>query len=197
MKWFIGFFVLLVSLVMISGCTQPAQTAAPTTTVPTTVPTTEQVTVATPVPTTITTTVATTVAPTTATVVTTKVPATTQTTTVNVTQNTTAVVTPVKTVTAASMVTLIHIKSTGFDPQLDVVLPGTRISWVNDDTVPHAVKSTGKNDGLFTSDSIIPNAQFGVDFNTEGTVEYALVDLPKINGTIVVKSGGTLSSYSK
>ena len=193
MKWFIGFFMLLVALVMISGCTQPAQTAAPTTTVPTTVPTTEQVTVATPVPTTIATTVATTVAPTTATVVTTKVPATTQTTTVNVTQNTTAVVTPVKTVTAASRITTIHITKTGFDPVLDVVLPGTQITWVNDDSISHSVKSIGNNEGMFTSTEIIPTSQFAYSFGEkEGTYEYALIDLPTVKGTIIVKTGSGL-----
>ncbi len=190
MKWFIGFFVLLVALVTISGCTQPAQTAAPATTIPTPVPTTEQVPVATPVPTTIETPVATAV-PTTK--VTTTVPTTTQPAVANVT----VTATKVPTVTAASMVTTIHITSSGVSPQQDVVLPGTRISWVNDDTVPHAVKSTGIHDGLFTSDPIPPGAQFGFDFGNEGTFEYALVDLPKITGTIIVKAGGTLSSYSK
>jgi len=183
MKWFIGFFVLLVALVTISGCTQPAQTTAPATTVPTTVPITEQVIVATPVPTMIETTVATTV-PTT--VVTTSVP-TTQPTVAAVTVN----MTTVPTVTPASMVTTIHMTSAGFNPQLDAVLPGTRISWVNDDTVPLAVKSTGKHDGLFTSDPIPPNAAFAFDFGNEGTFEYALIDLPKINGTIIVKIGSS------
>ena len=179
MKWFIGFFVLLVTLVTISGCTQPAQITAPVTTVPTPVPTTEQVMVATPVPTMIETTVATTV-PTT--VVTTSVP-TTQPTVAAVTVN----MTTVPTVTAASMVTTIHMTRAGFDPQRDVILPGTGITWVNDDTVDLAVKSTGKNEGLFTSTPISPNAAFAYTFAKEGTFEYALVDLPKINGTIIVK----------
>jgi plastocyanin len=94
------------------------------------------------------------------------------------------------------MVTTIHITSTGFNPQLDVVLPGTAISWINDDKVPHAVKATGTHAGLFTSDSIQPNSQFKYDFGTEGTFEYALIDLPKINGTIIVKAGGGMTSYS-
>jgi plastocyanin len=186
MKWFIGFFVLLVALVMISGCTQPAQTTVPATTVPTTVPTAAQVTVATPVPTTVAPTTVTTVA----TTVTTKIPttATTQTTATNVTQNTTAVVTPVKTVTAASRITTIHITGTGFDPALDVVLPGTQITWVNDDSVSHSVKSIGNNTGMFTSTEIIPTSQFSYSFgDKEGTYEYALIDLPTVKGKIVVK----------
>ena len=186
MKWFIGFFVLLVALVMISGCTQPAQTTAPTTTVPTTVPTTQQVTVATPVPTTVAPTTIITVA----TTVTTKVPTTTQTTAANVTLNTTAVVTPVKTVTAASRITTIHITKTGFDPVLDVVLPGTQITWVNDDSVSHSVKSIGDHADMFTLTEIIPTAQVSYSFgDKEGTYEYALIDLPTVKGKIVVKIG--------
>jgi len=175
MKWFIGFFVLLVVLITISGCTQPAQTAAPATTVPTTVPTTEQVIVATPVATAVETTKVATTVPTTVSTMQTTVP------------NVTATATPVPTVTAASMVTTIHMTRAGFDPQWDVILPGIGITWVNDDTVDLAVKSTGKHDGLFTSTPISPNAAFAYTFAKEGTFEYALVDLPKINGTIIVK----------
>jgi plastocyanin len=194
MKWFIGFFVLLVALVTISGCTQPAQTAAPVTTVPTTVQTTAPVIVATPVPTTIATQVATTVA-------TTKV-ATTVPTTVSATQttasNSTLVVVQVTTVAPASMVTTIHITKTGFDPKIDVILPGTGISWVNDDSVPHAITGANSKKGntVFTSTSIEPNSKFQYDFGDEGTFEYALIDLPKLNGTIIVKTGGSLTSYS-
>lgn len=187
MKWFIGFFVLLVALVAISGCTQPAQTVEPTTTVPTTVPTTEPVIVATPVPTTIATPVVTTIA---TTIAVTTVPTTVSTTQTAV-SNATVAATPVPNVTAASMITTIHITSTGFNPALDVVYKGTGITWVNDDTVPHAVKAIGKNDGLFISDSIIPTSQFKYDFGNEGTIEYALVDLPTIKGTIVVKGGNS------
>lgn len=188
MKWFIGFFVLLIALVMISGCSQPAPTITPATTVPTTVAaaqTTAQVPVSTPLPTTVVTTKP-------ATTVATTVPAAAQTTA----QNSTLVVVKVPTVTPASGVTLIHITSTGFIPQTDVVLPGTAIWWINDDSVPHTVKVTNKNVVAYTSDTIQPNSQTNYDFGTEGTFSYALVDLPKINGTIIVKSGGGMTSYS-
>jgi plastocyanin len=186
MKWFIGFFVLLVALVTISGCTQMVPTATPATTIPTTVPTTEQVTVATPVPTTIATPVATTIVTTKATTkVTTSVPTTTQPAAVNVTKD--------QTVAAASGVTTIHITSTGFKPQVDIVLPGTGISWFNDDTVPHSVKSTGIHTGMFTLTDILPGTGNSYTFGAaQGTFEYALVDQPKVNGTIIVKSGSTL-----
>ncbi|MDD3136598.1 MAG: hypothetical protein PHF57_00335 [Methanoregula sp.] len=186
MKWFIGFFVLLIALVAISGCTQTAQTTTPATTVPTTVQTTEPVTVATPVPTTEVTTVATTVAQTTATAVTTKIPVTTQTTVASVTQNATA--TPVKTVTPATGVSIIHITSTGFTPQTDIILKGTGISWINDDTVSHSIKSIGKYEGKFNQEDIIPTAQFAYDFGNDGTYDYVLDNNPKLNGTIIVKS---------
>ena len=174
MKWFIGFFVLLVALVMISGCTQPAQTAASITTVPT------------PVPTTIATPVATTVAP----VVTTTVPTALSTTqAANSTNVTVIVANVVPSATAASMVTLIHITSTGFNPAIDTVLPGTGISWVNDDRVSHTIKTVGINAGMFTSTDIDPNTQFQFDFGSVGIYDYILDNNAKITGKIIVKGG--------
>ena len=165
MKWFIGFFVLLIALVAISGCTQSVQPVAPATTIPTTVPTPEPVLVVTPVPTTHATPV-----PTPKIVV------------INVTR----VVTP----TTAIRVTTIHITSNGFTPAVDGVLPGTGINWVNDDTVSHSVKAIGVHEGMFNSGEIIPTSTWSFDFGEkEGIYEYALGDLPTIKGQIIVKAG--------
>ena len=161
MKWFIGFFVLLIALVAISGCTQSAQPVAPATTIPTTVPTPEPVLVFTTVPTTQATPVP-----------------------------TPKIVTRVPTTAAANMVTKILISPTGFNPAVDVVLPGTGIFWVNTDTVPHTVKSTGVHAGMFNSGEIIPTSMWSYDFGEkEGTFEYILDNNPKISGTIIVKAG--------
>jgi len=90
------------------------------------------------------------------------------------------------------MITTIHITSTGFSHPIDVVLPGTGISWANDDTVSHTVKSVGKHAGMFTSTEIDPNTQFKFDFDTVDTYEYILDNNPKINGTIIVKAGPSI-----
>jgi plastocyanin len=187
MKLFMGFIILLVALVAITGCTQTASTSAQNTT-ETTAPTTEVTTAATPVVTTEQTTV----------------PNTTVTIVANVTAPVTNVTTTVVTaapvnvtpmVTAANGVTTIHITKTGFTPQTDVVLPGTGIFWVNDDNVTHVVKMTQNGESIFNSGDIIPTSQFSYSFSENtGTYTYALADNKTITGTIIVKSGRSLSS---
>jgi plastocyanin len=182
MKLFMGFIILLVALVAITGCTQTVSTPAQTTT-ETTAPATVATTVA--------TTVVTTEQPT---------PDTTATIFANVTaptENVTATQTSapvIPTVTAANGVTTIHITKTGFTPQTDVVLPGIGITWVNDDNVTHAIKMIGNNTGMFNSGDIIPTSQFSYTFSEKtGTYTYAFADNKTITGTIIVKSGRSLS----
>ncbi|MGA2698930.1 MAG: hypothetical protein ABSE74_04735 [Methanoregula sp.] len=195
MKLLMGFIILLVALVAITGCTQtasspaqttssPAQTTAETTAPPAT--TAAAINAAAPV---FTTTAMITIPVTTETII------PTETTQASVTTAATAApvnVTP--TVTAASGVTKIHITSTGFTPQTDVVLPGTGISWVNDDNVTHSIKMIGNNTGMFNSGDIIPTASFQFNFGENtGTYTYAFADNATITGTIIVKAGCTLT----
>lgn len=190
MKWLIGLFVLLFALVAISGCTQQTPAANVTaTTEPTAVPTTVQETAAptteaTAVPTSAATTATATLPVATATVLETTAPA----------ANVTSVPTTEATVAAVSGVTLIHITKTGFTPQVDVVLPGTSIAWINDDNVPLAIKAIGDHEGMFNSGEILPKSQFSYDFGAkEGTFQYALASNKTVTGTIIVKTGRTLS----
>jgi plastocyanin len=184
MKLLMGFIILLVALVAITGCTQTASPSAQTTT-ETTAPATEVTTVAT----TVETTVATTVPTTTATIVA-NVTAPAE----NVTANVTATATPVPTATSASQVTKIHITKLGFTPATDVVLPGTGITWVNDDNVTHAIKMIGNNTGMFTSDGILPGASYMYSFSEQtGTYVYAFSDNQTVTGTIIVKKPCTLA----
>jgi|WetSurMetagenome_2_1015567.scaffolds.fasta_scaffold78441_3 plastocyanin len=186
MKLFMGFIILLVALVAITGCTQTASTPAQTTT-ETIAPTTEITTVATTEVTTVQTTE----------------PATNATLVANVTAPvtnvTTTVVTSVPvnvtpTVTAASGITTIHITKTGFTPQTDVVLPGTGISWVNDDNVTHSINMIGDNEGMFKSGDILPGATFPYTFSQKtGTFIYSFADNKTITGTIIVKAARSLS----
>jgi len=183
MKLLMGFIVLLVALVAITGCTQTASPSAQTTT-ETTAPVTTEVT-----------TVETTVAPAT---VETTVPTTNETIVANVTENVTETATVVPTATAANQVTTIHITNVSttlaFTPQTDVVLPGTGIIWVNDDNVTHSIKMIGNNTGMFTSGDILPGATFTYSFNQNtGTYIYAFADNQTLTGTIIVKKPCTLA----
>ncbi len=178
MKKFIGLFILLIGLVMISGCTQPAQPAAVTTPVATTVVPTVPPTVATPAPTMEPTTVA-----------------TPQSTTGIVTTVATAVKTPIPVQTASTKITTIYIRNNSFVPQLLTVLPGTGITWINGDTTVHAIKITGTHAGMFNSGDFMAGSQVGTDFGQEGTFD--IIDTySNASCMIIVKKGELLSSYT-
>jgi len=178
MKTTFGLFMLVMLLVAASGCTtQQATPNATATTLTTTVTATEiPTTVNTPLPATVTTTVPTTAASTATPPVTT--------------------VTPVKpTMTASTKVTTIHMKNNMFVPDQLTVLPGTGITWINDDSVTHIVKATGDAKGKFTSAELISGANFIYTFGKEtGTYEFADPAYPNMTGAIIVKPGETLWS---
>ena len=175
MKKFIGLFILVIALVVISGCTQPAQPAAVTTPVATTVVPTVPPTVATPVPTMEPTTVATPLS-----------------TTTIATTVATVVKTPLPVQTASTKITTIYIRNNSFVPQLLTVLPGTSITWINDDATVHAIKSTGSQNG-FRSGDFVKGSQVDYTFGAdEGTFE--IIDTyTNSTCTIVVKKGELLS----
>lgn len=178
MKKFIGLFILVIGLVLISGCTQPAQPAAVTTPVATaisTVPPTEVTIVPTPAPTMETTTVA-----------------TPETTTVMATTVATVAKTPMPVQTASTKITTIYIRNNTFVPQSLTVLPGTGITWINDDTKVHAIKATGTHAGMFNSGDFVKGSQVDYTFGAnEGTFE--IIDTYS-NATcmIIVKKGELL-----
>ncbi len=186
MKLLMGFIILLVALVAVTGCTQPASSSVQTTT-QTPAPTTVVTTVATSVPTTVATTV----------------PVTNVTMVANVTTapaaNVTAVVTTVATAatpTSASEVTTVHITSTGFTPLVDSVLPGTGITFVNNDNVSHSIMTIGNYSGVFNSGAIVPTGGFTYTFTVQqtGTIVYQL-DKSNITGTIIVQANPNSASY--
>lgn len=172
MKRFIGLFILVIVLAMISGCTQPAQPAAVTTPVETTVPAIPP-TEATPAPTMEPTAVA-----------------TPQNTTVMTTTVAAVVTTPLPVMTPSTKITTIYIRNNSFVPKELMVLPGTGVIWVNDDATVHAIKTTGSNNGMFfSSGDFVKGAQFDYTFGEkEGTFE--IIDTYS-NSTcvIIVKKG--------
>jgi len=192
MKLLMGFIILLVALVAVTGCTQTASPSAQTTT-ETTAPVTEVTAMATPVVTTMATTapVATATIPANVTAA----PVANVTAMPNVTAAATTV--PAVTLTPASGVTTIHITSSGFTPQTDVVLPGTGINWVNNDNVSHSIATIGNNTGMFNSGAIIPGGAFAYTFSQiPGTYTYVLVENTTLMGTIIVKAPSTALSGS-
>ena len=169
MKRFMGLFILLIAVALCSGCTQPAQKVAVPTTLSTEVPTAVQ-------------TEATTVVVTVQTTVPTLVP------TVVVTE----VAKPKITLVPQTTKTIICMRNNTFVPQELTVLPGTGITWVNDDTIVHSVKTTGTHEGMFNSGDIIPTATWDYTFGQVGVFEFVSPDYPAMKGTIVVKEGASV-----
>ncbi len=163
MKKIIGFTILLIAFIAFTGCTQQA-VQEPVTTVPTTVSTP----VPTPVPTTEMTQVQTMV-PTT--LVTTVLPTATRTES------------PIN-----KLVTTIHIRNNSFVPQVLTALPGSGITWINDDAVPHSLKMSGSDGKFFNSGDIMPGSVYGYTFGkTEGNYTISDTRYPDMTGTIVIK----------
>lgn len=175
MKTSLGLFLLVIALVAASGCTtqQPVSEVTPITTTPVS-PTEVPTLINTPLPTAVPTEFLTTGAP-------------------SVTTVLTPAATPSPRVTASTKITTIHIRNNTFVPAELIVLPGTGITWVNDDSVPHSVQASGEAKGKFTSAELITGARFGYTFGeTTGTYEFVDPNYPEMKGAIIIKKGETL-----
>jgi plastocyanin len=182
MKTYTGLFILVILLAAASGCTtQQAKPAVTATAVVTTVAATEVPTeITTPKPTAIPTEVVTTAA----------IPQTTA--------NVSATATPWLSATfSPTRKLVIHIKDNKYDPDSLTVLPGTMVTWINDDSRIHVVKATGDSAGKFTSAELMNSAQFNYDFGeATGTYEFGDPAYPDMKGAIIVRKGDTLRSAS-
>jgi plastocyanin len=188
MKKCIGILILIIVLVAVSGCTQTTTTPV-TTTVPTTVPTEVPTTEETPVETTIVPTIKATTEATPA-ETTVAVNETAVVTEAAVVPETTAILTAG--MTPSTKITVIHITNGTFTPSVLMILPGTKITWANDDTAVHSVKIIGEHAGKFNSGDIVSGAQWGYDFGeAEGTFEYADGYNLNATGVLIVKKGDT------
>jgi len=156
--------ILLIAFVAFTACTQPAA-QEPVTTLPTTIPTV--------LPTTTEVTLEPTAVPTT--VVTTVLPTVTRT------------LSP-----TTKVVTTIHMRNNTFVPLELTVLPGTGITWVNNDDKVHAVKTIGTYAGKFNSGDILPGAVWSYTFGKqEGSFEFTCSYHPEMKGTIIIKKAET------
>lgn len=76
-----------------------------------------------------------------------------------------------------------------FSPQVLTVKTGTRVTWVNDDDIPHLVASTTQ--GL-RSKALDTGDKYSFTFTTPGTYKYFCGLHPHMTGSIVVE--GTTGS---
>lgn len=160
MKKYIGFVILLIAFVCFMGCTQTPVPEAITPS-PTTVPTVVPTTELTPAPTTLPITDV-------------------------------KIVIPVATRTTSPMnkkvVTTIHMRNNAFVPEELTALPGTGITWINDDSAVHSVKTIGNATGMFNSGDILPGSQWSYTFGQRvGRYEFTCSYHPEMRGAIIIK----------
>jgi plastocyanin len=78
----------------------------------------------------------------------------------------------------------IGIREFMFEPKDLTVAVGTKVTWVNDDQIPHTVAETHK---VFRSAALDTNDSFSWVFNTPGEYDYFCALHPQMIGKIVVR----------
>jgi plastocyanin len=79
----------------------------------------------------------------------------------------------------------VTIKGFAFGPDDLAVKTGTTVTWTNDDSTKHKIKS---DDGSFNSDDLGQGATFEHTFDTAGTFAYICSIHPSMKGTITVSA---------
>lgn len=77
---------------------------------------------------------------------------------------------------------IVSIQSFSFDPGTITVMAGSKVTWVNNDTVSHSVKSD-----TFNSPDMAPGDTFSFTFDNKGTYSYSCGVHPFMKGTVVVQ----------
>jgi plastocyanin len=80
--------------------------------------------------------------------------------------------------------TAITIDNFSYAPMQLEIAPGTQVTWINKDDVPHTVVSL---DHKFKSRALDTDESFSFTFQDLGTYEYFCSVHPKMTGKIVVK----------
>jgi plastocyanin len=73
-----------------------------------------------------------------------------------------------------------------YAPAILTIAPGTKVTWVNHDDVPHTVTSPSKP-RLLDSSTLDTDDKFSFVFEKAGTYDYFCAVHPKMTGKIIVK----------
>jgi plastocyanin len=73
-----------------------------------------------------------------------------------------------------------------FIPGEITVAPGTTVTWVNNETMPHTVVNPNQ---AFRSKTLVKDAEFSFTFTTPGDYDYLCSIHPNMKGKIIVKPG--------
>jgi amicyanin len=75
-----------------------------------------------------------------------------------------------------------------FIPSEITVTPGTTVTWVNNEAMPHTVVDSNKG---FRSKTLIKDAMFSFTFTTAGDYDYQCSIHPNMKGKVIVKPGAS------
>jgi amicyanin len=75
-----------------------------------------------------------------------------------------------------------------FIPSEITVAPGTTVTWVNNEAMPHTVVDANKG---FRSKTLAKDATFSFTFTTAGDFDYVCSIHPNMKGKVIVKAGAS------
>jgi amicyanin len=78
----------------------------------------------------------------------------------------------------------VRIGNFTFTPAEIAVAPGTTVTWINEDDIPHLVAATGS---AFRSKALDTDQQYSFTFTAAGTYEYFCGLHPHMQGKVIVK----------
>ena len=80
--------------------------------------------------------------------------------------------------------TIVSIKNFVFNPQTLKIKIGTKVTWVNNDSVSHT--ATSDSDNILNSPVLSPGQSFSFTFNKLGSVNYHCTIHPAMKGLIII-----------
>ncbi len=78
----------------------------------------------------------------------------------------------------------VRIRSFAFNPSIINIKPGTKVTWINEDSASHTV--TSNSGSLLNSGMISPGGSFTFTFTGAGSEGYHCAPHPFMKGTVVV-----------
>ena len=89
---------------------------------------------------------------------------------------------------AATPAVTVSMDHSTFIPSEITVAPGTTVTWVNVETMPHTVVDLNK---AFRSKTLVKDGTFSFTFTTPGDFDYLCSIHPNMKGKVIVKSGAS------
>ena len=88
-------------------------------------------------------------------------------------------------ITTTSSSVTVDIKNQIFNPTTLDIKTGTKVTWINNDSVAHTVTSEMSN--LFDSKTLSPGQSFSFTFDKPGFINYSCKLHPTMKGTVIIK----------